>query len=107
MLDAVAQEPHNLQIVPALGAVEVVLGHPLGQALELVRLGHWGADQRRALELELILVRGPGRRRGRVVATWIMGLTEPGRGAGEMARVRPRAAPAVDDIQPARIAAAR
>src|SRR5262249_25475061 len=105
MLDTVAQEPHDLPVVLAFGTVEVVLGYRLGQALELVRLGHWGAHQRRALELELILVRGPGRRRGRGVATWILRLSEPGRGAGEMARVRPGAALAVDDVQPAPIGA--
>src|SRR5262249_18497464 len=105
MLDAVAQELHGRPVVLALGAVEVVLGYSFGQALELVPLGHWGANQRRALELELILVRGPGRRRGRVIATWILGLSEPSRGAGEMARIRPGAALAVDDVEPAPISA--
>src|SRR5262249_8358064 len=69
------------------------------------RPGDRGADQRGALELELVLVRSSGRGGGRRVAAGIGDGGDRGGGAGQVARVGPRDALAVDDVHPVAIGA--
>jgi len=91
VLDATAQELRHLLVVLAVGAVEVVRGHAHGQAVEIFRRRHRRADQGGALELELVLVRGPGRSGGRATDWRAAGTGngDVGGVAGQVAGVRP------------------
>ena len=107
VLDVLAQELHDPQIVRGglVVVVEIVLGDSLGEPLELPRLRHGGADQRRPLQLELVLIRGPGCGGRGGVAARIHEGSDRARGAGEVVGVGPGDALAIDDVHPPAIGA--
>ena len=107
VLDVLAQKRHDPAVVIGAPAVEIVLGDRLGEALEIPLRRHRGADQRSLLELELVLVRGPGGRGGCGVAARIGDAGDRGRGAGEVPGVGPGDALAVDDVHEAAVGAQR
>ena len=69
VLDVLTQEAHHaLLVLVGVAVIEVVLGDLAREVIQLPLLGHRRADQRRALELELILVGGARERGGERVA---------------------------------------
>ena len=109
VFDVLAQELHGPSIIRGRLAVvvEVVLGDPPRETLELPWLRHRGADQGGALQLELVLIRGPGRGRSRDVAAQIHEGGDRGRGAGQVVGVGPGDALAVDDVHRSAVGAER
>src|SRR5215467_14638508 len=101
MLDVFLQELRDLVVMITLfEGVPVVLGSPVREVLQIFRTRYGRAHQGSAFQLELILVRRSSSSCGCCVSAWVGDARDIRCLTGQMARVWPGHALAVDDVHP-------